>query len=109
MIREIAVHVASDFIFLVLLSIVGKGVYALSRLRALLGFFGVQRSGRLVIYLSHLRSGPWRAIGISGQTFIAQGSTVAYSEIMAAAELQSNFRHLLTLSGRESLPGSGPF
>lgn len=57
-------NVASEFIALSLIVLVGWVLYYFTRRSPLLAFFNIKKPKRIVLYLSHLRIQPGGAIGI---------------------------------------------
>jgi hypothetical protein len=59
-------NVASNFLALAILIVLGLLVYYSGSRRPRLSFFGIQRTKKLVVYLSHLRVRSGGAIGVDG-------------------------------------------
>src|SRR5260370_20498905 len=58
------INVASNFIFLSILVVLGLVVHYLTKRRALLKFFRIGKTKRINLYLSRLRVSPFAAIGV---------------------------------------------
>ena len=59
-------NVVSNFLALAILIVLGLLVYYSGSRRPRLSFFGIQRTKKLVVYLSHLRVRSGGAIGVDG-------------------------------------------
>jgi hypothetical protein len=96
-------NVISEFIALALILAIGWSVYYYSKRRALLSFFNLRHSKRIIIYLSHLRIKSGGAIGIDGvhRSFAASAIPVYESNLIPIFQRLFNF----VIPGVESQPG----
>ncbi len=95
MIRDILVNLLSDLLFLLAAITVAWAIFTLTRRRQLLQFFGIQRSRRMVIYLSNLRIQEYGSIGIDGRPRSYQGPAAAYDEMEVANSFRNLFSYFL--------------
>jgi hypothetical protein len=83
--------VASNFIFLVIVALLGWIAYLLVRRRPLVRFFDLRRTRRLVIYTSTLQVPRFTSSGVDGQTYSFGGPAIPAYEATTAAALQRLF------------------
>lgn len=104
MIQDIITNIVSDFIFLLIVVLLGWIFYRLTQRTQLLRFFGVEASRRIVVYLSNLRIIPGGAVGIDGQGRSYQGSAIAFGELLVANRFRDLFNYILpSLADRPGL------
>jgi hypothetical protein len=82
---------ASNAIFLVIVVLLGGITYVVVRRRALISFFALRKSRRLVIYSSTLRIPSGGSAGVDGRPRTFQGIAIPDYEVTAATKLQSIF------------------
>jgi len=93
--NDILVNIISDTIFLVILIILGWLFYNVTKRSKLLRFFGIEKSRRIVIYLSNLRIPSFSAKGIDGRKRSYEGSAGAFGEIHIATRFRDLFNYIL--------------
>lgn len=96
-------NVASNFLALVILIVLGWLVYYSGSRRSRLSFFGIQRTKELVVYLSHLRVQSGGAIGVDGTPRSFGESAIPAYEAKLMPALQRLFNNVVP--GMEKLPG----
>lgn len=93
--EAIAQNIIADFLFILLVIVLGWILYSLTRRNQLLRFFGIDRSRRLVIYLSNLQVMSGGAIGIDGRPRSYQGEAAAFRELQVASRFRELFNYLV--------------
>jgi hypothetical protein len=95
MIKDIAVNIISDTLFI----LAGLGffwlLYILTKRKNLIDFFGLQKSKKIVIYVSNLNVEVFGSRGVDGNQYSFSGSAIASKESKAANSLLSLFRYFL--------------
>jgi len=91
----IAENIISDFAFLIIIISIGWGIFALTKRKKLLKFFGISESRRLTIYLSDLQLKQGNATGIDNKTHSFIGSAVSYWEMQSATKFRDLFYYFL--------------
>lgn len=99
---DIITNIFSDFIFLLLIALIGSG-WLWFRRRNLLSLFHVSKQNGLTIYLSRLQIQPNTALGYDGNTKSFSGATVTAAEVAAASALANLFDFVIP--GLENQPG----
>ena len=96
-------NVTSNLLTLAILIVLGWLVYYSRSRRARLSFFGIQRTKKLVVYLSHLRVQSGGAIGVDGTHRSFDESAIPAYEAELMPSLQGLFNYVVP--GMEQLPG----
>jgi len=96
-------NVASEFLALAILIVFGLLVYYSGSRRPRLSFFGIQRTKKLVVYLSRLRVQSGGAIGVDGTPRSFRESAIPAYEAKLMPALQRLFNYVVP--GMEELPG----
>jgi hypothetical protein len=91
----IAENIIADILCLVITVALSWAFFALTRRARLLRFFGVDKSRRIIVYLSNLRIVCGGAIGIDNQRRSYQGATAAFQEMLVANHFRDVFNYLL--------------
>jgi len=93
--NQIFVNILSDIIFLLILIAFGWLLFLVTQRFKLLRFFGIEKTRRIVIYLSNLRVTPYGAIGVDGKKRSYEGSAGAFGEIHVANRFRNLFNYIL--------------
>jgi len=99
-------NVASDFITLVILVLIGWLIYSFSHRSPLLKFFGIKKTKKIVLYLSHLRIRAGQncgAVGVDDVVRSFQESALPLYETRLIAIFQRLFNFVIP--GISSQPG----
>lgn len=91
MLKTVVVNILSQFLFWLIVILIGWLLYVLTRRSRLLRFYGIDASRIISVYLSNLRVLPGGAIGIDGQGRSYQGSAVAFGEMFVANRFRDLF------------------
>ena len=95
--------VLSSILFTILCMILGWLYHYLSGRKKLLNFFNINKTKKLVLYLSHLRIVPGGAIGVDGVPRSFSGSAIPQVETILVSLFQRLF--ISAIPGLNPLPG----
>lgn len=90
---NIIAGVIANVVFLLLVVAIGWVIFAVTRRRRLLRFFGILTSRRIIIYLSNLRIVPGGALGVDNRQRSYQGSAVTFGEMLVASRIRETFNY----------------
>ena len=93
--ESILANLISDFLFLLIVIIIGWIFYALTQRSKVLKFFGIDGSRRIAVYLSNLRVQRGGSIGVDGRPRAYQGTAIAFGEMLAANRFREVFNYIL--------------
>lgn len=96
-------NVASEFIAIFIIIVIGLAIYRISGRRRLLDFFNVRHSRAICLYLSNLSIPPGGSFGVDGVPRSYSGSTIPLYEVHLVPGFQRLFN--LLIPGIEALPG----
>ena len=96
-------NVASEFIALLIIVVGGYLIHRFWGRRRLLRFFGIQKSKRIVLYLSNLQIVAGGSLGTGGVARNYSGPALAVDEAAIASAYQRLFN--LLIPGMDNLPG----
>ena len=106
MICDILTNIISDILTIILFAFVSWLILSISRRNRLLKFFGIEKSRRIVIYISNLNILPFGARGIDNHVRSYSGSAGPYQEILAANGFRDLFNYLIpSLAGNPGILG----
>jgi hypothetical protein len=88
-------NLTSDIIFLLLAILVGWLWVSITHRRQLQNFFGVNKTKRLCIYLSHINVLKYGSTGIDEKMFSYTGEAVDYGEMQAANRIRNLFSSII--------------
>lgn len=95
MIENINSGLIANFLFAIIIIVIGWMIYFLTERRKMLNFFNITETKRLVIYLSNLRIIRGGSIGIDNQPRAYAGPTVVYGEQVTASKYKERFNYLV--------------
>ena len=101
MLNDIVTNLLSDLIFVILAIVLTWIYYVLSKRKKLLKFFGIDKSRRIIIYLSKLNVLSGGSVGIDNNPRSFQGKAIANEEAKVASQLQSLFNYFLPSWGEK--------
>jgi len=93
--QDIAINLLSDLIFVALAIFLAWLYYLLTKRRQLIKFFGIEKSRRIIIYLSKLDVIRGGSAGIDSLPRSFQGKAIANEEAKVASLLQTLFNYFL--------------
>jgi hypothetical protein len=95
MLIDIFINICSDFIFLLIAIGIGWLFYLITKRFELLRFFGIEKTHRVVIYLSNIRVKKFGSIGIDGKERSYNSPSGAFGEIHVANRFRDLFNFIL--------------